>query len=76
MPINNDVLKQNTNEDLSIRIFNLAAQFEAHIDYNREQHAALEAKLAEFEDYFNTIESILTKIQAVYEAIKEQGKHD
>jgi uncharacterized coiled-coil protein SlyX len=34
---------------------------------------AIESKLAEFEDYFNTIESILTKIQAVYEAIKEQG---
>ena len=41
-----------------------------------ERLSAIEAKLAEFEDYFNTIESILTKIQAVYEAIKEKDHYD
>ena len=33
---------------------------------------AIEAKLVEFEEYFDTIESILTKIQAVFEHIKER----
>jgi len=33
---------------------------------------ALEATLAEHEEYFKTIEAILTKIQAVYEAIRDK----
>ncbi len=36
-----------------------------------ERLALIEAKLAEHEEYFNTIEAILTKIQAVYEAIHD-----
>lgn len=34
---------------------------------------ALEATLLEHEEYFKTIESILTKIQAVYEAMRNGG---
>jgi len=40
----------------------------------RLQHkvSTLEAKVALHEEYFNTIEAILTKIQAVYEAIRDE----
>jgi len=37
-----------------------------------ERLAAIEAQLALHEGYFNEIEDILTKIQAVYEAIRDE----
>jgi uncharacterized coiled-coil protein SlyX len=39
-----------------------------------ERLTNIEAKLALHEEYFNTIEAILTKIQAIYQALQE-GKH-
>lgn len=36
-----------------------------------EKVKALEATIAEHEEYFKTIEAILTKIQAVYEALQD-----
>lgn len=39
-----------------------------------ERLNSIEITLAEHEEYFKTIESILTKIQAVYEAIRD-GRH-
>jgi len=41
-----------------------------------ERLTLIEAKLELFEGYFNDIESILTKIQQVYEAIQERGDYD